>query len=65
MISPKLLELLVCPKCKGEIKLISAENKEWLICRQCKIRFPIIDDIPVLRLDKAEPLPETSNNLQA
>lgn len=54
MISPQLLKILVCPKCKGEIKLISEEDKEWLVCEACKLRYPIIDDIPVMRIDKAE-----------
>ncbi|MCD6384720.1 Trm112 family protein [Candidatus Sumerlaeota bacterium] len=58
MISPQLLKILVCPKCKGEIKLISNEGKEWLICKACKLRYPIIDDIPVMRVDKAERLEE-------
>lgn len=62
MISPKLLEILVCPKCKGEIKLTTEDNKEWLNCYKCKIRFPIIDDIPVMRLDKAEPLPHSKES---
>ena len=56
MISPRLLEILVCPQCKGEIQLISAPDNEWLVCKACKLRFPIIEDIPVMRLDKAEPL---------
>lgn len=54
MISPQLLKILVCPKCKGDIKLISEEDKEWLVCEACKLRYPIIDDIPVMRIDKAE-----------
>lgn len=40
----KLLELLVCPLCKG--KLIKKKNE--LICRFDRLAFPIRDDIPVM-----------------
>ena len=57
MLSPELLKILACPKCKGTIEHIASGNEaECLICRACKLRFPVIDEIPVMRLDKAEPL---------
>lgn len=50
----KLLDLLVCPVCKGPL-LYDKKNRE-LICRAEKIAFPIKDGIPVLLEDEAREL---------
>lgn len=50
-ISPKLLEILVCPMCKGEL-FYDKENNE-LICDQSKLAYPIINGIPVMLIDEA------------
>jgi len=52
MISEKLIEILTCPKCKGEIKYI--EEKKMIICQKCRLKFKIIDNIPIMLLDEAE-----------
>lgn len=52
MIDKKLLDILVCPKCKGPLKLDKGNNK--LICNDCKLAYPIKDDIPVMLIDEAE-----------
>lgn len=52
----ELLEIIVCPKCKGD--LIYDEKKERLICKSCCIYYPIKDDIPILLIDEAVPLEE-------
>lgn len=49
----KLLELLVCPLCKG--KLIA--KKEELICKFDRLAFPIRDDIPVMLEQEARLIP--------
>jgi len=51
-INKELLDLLVCPKCKGEIHL--AEDGKGLICNACKLMYPIEDDIPVMLIDEAK-----------
>ena len=51
-ISRELLEILVCPKCKGEIRL--NESEDGLICDSCKLLYPIRDDIPVMLIDEAQ-----------
>jgi hypothetical protein len=56
MISKELLEILVCPKCKGELKLTKA--KDGLICERCKLIYPIKEDIPIMLIEEAEPLNE-------
>jgi hypothetical protein len=50
----KLLEILVCPVCKGPL-LHDAEAEE-LICRADRLAYPIRDDIPVMLEDEARPL---------
>jgi len=53
-ISPELLEILVCPKCKGELRL--TDGGDALDCGACKLRYRIEDDIPVMLIDEATPL---------
>ena len=55
-IKKELLDILCCPKCKGDIRLNSAED--GLICDACKLLYPIKDDIPVMLIDEAAPLKE-------
>ena len=50
-IDKELLDILACPKCKGNIKL--AEKGDGLICDVCKLVYPIKDDIPVMLIDEA------------
>lgn len=42
----KLLEILVCPVCKGELTYKREQNE--LICKADRLAFPIRDDIPVM-----------------
>ncbi|RPJ71972.1 MAG: Trm112 family protein [Desulfobacteraceae bacterium] len=53
-ISPELLEILACPKCKGEIHLTPAED--GLVCEHCRLVYEIRDDIPIMLIDEARPL---------
>lgn len=53
-VSQELLDILVCPKCKGEIHL--NDEKNGLICESCKLLYEIRDDIPVMLIDEAKPL---------
>ena len=49
----RLLEILACPNCRGEIEHL--ENESVLVCRgECGYRYPIRDGIPVLLVDEAE-----------
>jgi len=50
-VSEELVEILVCPKCKGPLTL-TAEG-DGLDCTACKLRYRIEDDIPVLLIDEA------------
>ena len=53
----KLLEILACPKCKGDIRL--KDDQSGLICDQCKLLYPIKDDIPIMLIDEAIKLEQT------
>ena len=50
-IDKELLDILACPKCKGDIRL--TEKGDGLICDACKLMYPIKDDIPVMLIDEA------------
>lgn len=50
----KLLEILVCPVCKGQLKYDKA--KAELVCKVDRLAYPIRDDIPVMLEDEARRL---------
>ena len=51
----KLLEILACPLCKGD--LIYQKMQQELICRFDRLAFPIRDDIPVMLENEARLIP--------
>ena len=53
-LSPQLLAILVCPKCKGALDYRDSEQS--LVCPACKLRYPVRDDIPIMLIDEATPL---------
>ncbi len=52
----KLIQILVCPVCKGPLVYKKAEME--LICKPCRLGYPVKDDIPVMLEDKARKLPD-------
>jgi len=53
-INKELLDILACPKCKGNIHL--NEKEDGIICDSCKLMYPIKDDIPIMLIDEAIPI---------
>lgn len=51
----KLLDILVCPICKG--KLVYDKAKSELVCRADRLAYPIRDDIPVMLEEEARRVP--------
>lgn len=55
---PRLLEILVCPLCKGP--LVYRKDAGELVCKADRLAYPVKDDIPVMleedarKLDPAE-----------
>ena len=52
---PKLLEILVCPICKGP--LLHRPAAKELVCKADRLGFPIKDGIPVMLEEDARKLP--------
>lgn len=52
MLDKELLDILACPKCKGDLEY-DKENQK-LICHKCRLRYNIKDDIPIMLIDEAE-----------
>ena len=51
-LKPDLLEILVCPACKGDLDYDEPNQK--LTCNACRLRYAIEDDIPIMLVDEAE-----------
>jgi uncharacterized protein YbaR (Trm112 family) len=49
-----LIQILRCPKCKGELEL--EEDESGFICTPCKLRYAVESDIPNFLIDEAEHL---------
>ena len=56
-VSPQLLAILVCPKCKGELEYRATESA--LLCHTCRLRYPIRDGIPIMLPEEARKLDES------
>lgn len=52
MLSKELLEILVCPQCKGDLEY--DPKNDLLICYACRLKYHIKDDIPNMLIDEAE-----------
>lgn len=52
MLDRELLSILVCPRCKGELR--HEESPPSLVCAACRLRYPVRDGIPILLIDEAE-----------
>jgi hypothetical protein len=53
-VDARLLDILVCPICKGNLEFRKVEQE--LVCKPCKLAYPIRDDIPVMLEDEARQL---------
>lgn len=51
----RLLDILVCPLCKG--KLIYRRREQEFVCTADRLAFPIRDGIPVMLEDEARSVP--------
>ncbi len=45
-LSKELFDILACPVCKGD--LVYNSGKTGLVCKRCKVEYPIKDGIPIL-----------------
>ncbi len=51
MLKKELLDILCCPKCKGDLKY--EPEKNTLTCEQCRKVYQIKNDIPIMLVDEA------------
>ena len=51
---PKLLEILVCPLCKGPLEW--RKDAQELVCKADRLAFPVKDGIPVMLEEEAREL---------
>ena len=56
MLDERILKILACPKCKGELEYRKDEDK--LICHSCLLAYRIEDDIPIMLIEEAEKVVE-------
>ena len=52
----RLLDILVCPVCKANLEYRKTDLE--LVCKPCKLAFPVRDDIPIMLEDQARRLSE-------
>ena len=52
MLQQRLLEILVCPACKGELSY-RREPDEELVCDKCRLAYPVRDGIPDMIIEDA------------
>ncbi|MBU4484387.1 FHA domain-containing protein [bacterium] len=58
MIDEHILNILVCPRCKGELMLV--EGAKGLLCEKCQLKYPIKGDIPIMLTEEAINIQQTS-----
>ncbi|MFH1782381.1 MAG: Trm112 family protein [Candidatus Omnitrophota bacterium] len=46
----KLLEVLACPACKNDVLF----KDDKIVCINCKRKYPIKDDIPIMLIEESE-----------
>jgi uncharacterized protein YbaR (Trm112 family) len=58
-VDPRLLEILVCPLCKGKLlyRRDASPGRHELICKPDRLGFPVKDGIPVMLEEEARRLP--------
>jgi hypothetical protein len=54
-LDPELKKILVCPRCKGDLEF--HEDRREIHCLACRLVYAIEDDIPVMLIEEARPLP--------
>ena len=54
MIDKELLEILACPKCKGDIEYDEENQKLMCLSPDCGLKYPVRDGIPIMLIDEAE-----------
>lgn len=54
----ELIEIIVCPKCRGRLSHVEQGASEGFVCASCALVYPIQNDIPIMLIDHAIPAAE-------
>ncbi|MBI4019741.1 MAG: Trm112 family protein [Candidatus Aenigmarchaeota archaeon] len=49
MIDKKLLSVLACPKCKGDVQ----EKGMFILCGKCRLAYPVLGTVPDMLIEDA------------
>ncbi len=52
-LTKQLIDVLVCPKCKGKLEVIP---DAVLRCNSCQLDYPVRDGVPIMLIDEAVPV---------
>ena len=52
-VSPELIEILRCPKCKSKVEIDEHQTRLKCVNAECSLVYPIRDEIPVMLIDEA------------
>ena len=52
-VSPELLAILRCPKCKSELQINDEQTRLKCVNPECSLVYPIREDIPVMLIEEA------------
>lgn len=52
-VSPDLIEILRCPKCKSKVEMKPDESSLKCVNAECSLVYPIKDEIPVMLIEEA------------
>lgn len=63
MLDERLLRILVCPACHGDVD--HRERRQVIVCRGCARRYPVRDRIPVMLIEEATFPPGVSSPADA
>ncbi len=61
MLNEKLLEILACPKCKGDLEYRTSPE-EVLVCHGCRLIYEVREGIPIMLIDEARELDESESD---
>lgn len=57
-VKKELIDILACPKCKGDIRL--SKDEKYIVCESCNLLYEIREDIPVMLIDEAKKVDDAS-----
>jgi len=52
-VDEQLMEVLVCPSCRGAVELRTDGDAELIVCLVCGLRYPVRDGLPVMLVEEA------------